>query len=72
MTGSVKSGNFRQVSGNCLAQRSEDSPMKPFVVLLLSLACSTPASHAEVVAGRYDMAMVRDASALETRVLYGG
>jgi hypothetical protein len=42
--------------------------MKFFSLLLLSLACSSLA-RAEVVAGRYDMASVRDASTLETRVI---
>jgi hypothetical protein len=43
--------------------------VKYLAFLCLSLACVTDAVHAEVVAGRYDMAAVRDASTLETRVV---
>src|SRR3954468_3654795 len=35
----------------------------------LALACFTVAARAEVVAGHYDMASVRDASTLETRAI---
>src|SRR2546423_809877 len=35
----------------------------------LALACFTAVLHADVVAGRYDMAAVRDASTLEPRAL---
>ncbi len=43
--------------------------MKPLASLFLSLACFADALHAEVIAGRYDIAAVRDASTLETRVI---
>lgn len=42
--------------------------MKAFSLFFLSLACTTLA-RAQIVAGRYDMAAVRDASTLETRVI---
>src|SRR4051794_8460372 len=42
--------------------------MKLFSLLFFSLACATLA-RGEVVPGRYDMAAVRDASTLETRVI---
>ncbi len=45
------------------------SNMKLLSALSLALACFTTALHAKVVAGRYDMATVRDASTLETRVV---
>ena len=43
--------------------------MKRLAFLLLALACSAAALHAEVVPGRYEMAAVRDVSTLETRVI---
>ena len=43
--------------------------MKLLSALCLTLACSTAALHAKVIAGRYDLAVVRDASTLETRVI---
>ena len=43
--------------------------MKLLFALCLLLACANPALHAKVTAGRYDMAEVRDASTLETRVV---
>jgi len=43
--------------------------MKPLALICLSLVCCGAALHAEVVAGHYDMASVRDTSTLETRVI---
>lgn len=43
--------------------------MQRFLSLCLSLALLTISSHADIVAGRYDMASVRDPSTLETRVV---
>src|SRR2546421_496649 len=43
--------------------------MKLPPVLCLAFACFTGASHAGVVAGSYEMAAVRDASTIETRVI---
>src|SRR6186997_2712392 len=45
-------------------------PSSPFAALFaLTLSCGWHAAHAEVVAGSYDMAAVRDVSTLETKVI---
>lgn len=43
--------------------------MKFPLALLLSLLFAASASHAEIIAGRYDMAVVRDTTTLETKVI---
>lgn len=43
--------------------------MKHLLAILAAALISSPFLHAEVVAGKYDMTAVRDASTLETRVI---